>query len=794
MGLPMFRHLRTRLTVLYAALFGIALTLISLSVYGAITSNAARVTRQELVASGTVFDRLWSLRTQQLDDDAALLSRDFGFRTAVATHDKATIQSALENLRQRLGIDVAFIVGVDGAVTASNERSVGDAAAVVSAAVQTDDAPAGVMVINGHPFQAIAAPILSPTLTGWVVFAAKLDDHEMNALERLSAIPLDAVVVGRRPDGQWASSSVPFKAGEQAAVTRFVTRSAAGKGGPGDLQTAEGPAIALAKPLKSMGVGAPAVLLLRYPLARALAPYQALTGVILLTGLLGLLLVVAGSWALARSVTRPISALEAAARRLKDGESATVVVETRDEIARLADSFNAMAAEIGERERRITHLATHDDETELSNRLGLERRIAAMSAEGARDVVVAAIGVERYGHLRAAIGYEQAGALMRELGVRLARRMPGSVIARLSSDVLGLAFRAGDRREAADVFASVIAALEAPVRLTAATVDIGVTVGLSELAAEGPMAASAVERANIAVEQARAARQKLTFFDPVAYGDPASNLSLMSEMVDGLSAGQLVVHHQPKRDIRGGKICGVEALVRWRHPTRGFLSPDRFIPLAEETGHIRALTDWVLAQAIEHQAAMRLAHHDLEMSVNISGRLLSDPDFGDVALKLASRAEGRLCFEVTETAVIENPEMALKLIDRFSSAGLHISIDDYGSGLSSLAYLKQIKANELKIDKTFVLNIADSQRDALLVRSTVDLAHSLGLKVTAEGVETETAYAILAAMGCDVAQGYLVARPMPLNELLTFLHEDRRISSAISGAWAPTPGANARSA
>ncbi len=383
---------------------------------------------------------------------------------------------------------------------------------------------------------------------------------------------------------------------------------------------------------------------------------------------------------------------------------------------------------------------------------------------------------------------------MRELGVRLARRMPGSVIARLSSDVLGLAFRAGDRREAADVFASVIAALEAPVRLTAATVDIGVTVGLSELAAEGPMAASAVERANIAVEQARAARQKLTFFDPVAYGDPASNLSLMSEMVDGLSAGQLVVHHQPKRDIRGGKICGVEALVRWRHPTRGFLSPDRFIPLAEETGHIRALTDWVLAQAIEHQAAMRLAHHDLEMSVNISGRLLSDPDFGDVALKLASRAEGRLCFEVTETAVIENPEMALKLIDRFSSAGLHISIDDYGSGLSSLAYLKQIKANELKIDKTFVLNIADSQRDALLVRSTVDLAHSLGLKVTAEGVETETAYAILAAMGCDVAQGYLVARPMPLNELLTFLHEDRRISSAISGAWAPTPGANARSA
>jgi len=776
----MFRHLRTRLTVLYAALFGVALTLISLAVYTAVTSNAEKVTRQQLAASGMVYDRLWSQRSQQLEDDAALLSRDFGFRTAVATHDKATIQSALENLRQRLGIDVAFIVGVDGAVTVSNDQAIGDAAKAVSAAVQAEDAPAGVMVINGRPFQAIASPILSPTVTGWVVFAARLDDREMASLERLSAIPLDAVVLGRQGDGRWAASRAAFKPGEELAVTRFVARSAAGKGGPGDLDTAEGPAIALAKPLKSLNGGAPAVLLLRYPLARALAPYKALTGVILATGFLGLVLVVAGSWVLARSVTRPIQALDDAARQLKEGRSATVVVETRDELARLADSFNAMAAEIGERERRITHMATHDVETELANRLGLEQRLAALTGSAAADMMIVAVGVERFGHLRAAIGYEPANALVRELGARLARRLPGSIIARLSSDVLGLAFRAADRERAVTAVNALVAGLETPVRLAAATVDVGVTVGLSELALDSGLALSAIERANIAVEQARAQRQKVAFFDPAAYGDPAGNLSLMSEMLEGLAAGQLVLHHQPKRDIRSGRICGVEALVRWRHPTRGFLPPDRFIPLAEETGHIRALTDWVLAQAIEHQAALRLARHELEMSVNISGRLLSDPEFGDVALRLASHAEGRLCFEVTETAVIENPELALGLIERFSAAGLHISIDDYGSGLSSLAYLKQIKANELKIDKAFVLNIADSQRDALLVRSTVDLAHSLGLKVTAEGVETDTGYAILAAMGCDVAQGYLIARPMPLKELLTFLHEDRRANSAVS--------------
>lgn len=792
MRLPRFRHLHTRLAVLYAALFGVALTLISLAVYGAVTRNAERVTRQQLAASGAVFDRLWSLRSEQLEDGAGLLSRDFGFRSAVATHDTATIQSALENLRRRLGIDQAFIVGVDGSVIGSNGQPLGDAAAAVNRAVQNEDAPAGVLVMNGQPFQAIAAPILSPTLTGWVVFAGRLDAREMVALERLSAIPLDAAVLGRDGRGGWVSSNAGLKPAQMQAVTRFIAASRLGKAGPGDLPSAEGPAIALAKPLKAMGGAEPAVLLLRYPMARALAPYQALTGVILVTGLAGLVLVFAGSWALARSVTRPISALEEAARRLKDGEEASVSVETRDEIARLAESFNAMAAEIGERERRITHLAMHDGETELANRVGLEKHLADLRQRGADGVVVAAIGVERYGHLRAAIGYEQAGALVRELGARLARRMPSAFIARLSSDVLGLAFRSADRAAAMDAFAALVAALEAPVRLTAATVDVGVTVGLAEQLSQTPQGLSAVERANIAVEQARASRRKIAFFDPAAYGDPASNLSIMSEMLEGLKAGQMVVHHQPKRDIRSGRIAGVEALVRWRHPTRGLVPPDRFIPLAEETGHIRALTDWVLAEAIEHQAAMRIARHDLEMSVNISGRLLSDPDFGDVALGLAGQAEGPLCFEVTETAVIENPELALGLIERFSGAGLHISIDDYGSGLSSLAYLKQIKANELKIDKTFVLNVADSQRDALLVRSTVDLAHSLGLKVTAEGVETEAAYAILAAMGCDVAQGYLIARPMPLKELLTFLHEDRLVNSGASVGWSTPVAASGR--
>jgi EAL domain-containing protein (putative c-di-GMP-specific phosphodiesterase class I) len=199
------------------------------------------------------------------------------------------------------------------------------------------------------------------------------------------------------------------------------------------------------------------------------------------------------------------------------------------------------------------------------------------------------------------------------------------------------------------------------------------------------------------------------------------------------------------------------------------LPPDLFIPMAEETGHIRTLTEWVLKRAIEAQARLAKAGHIVDMSVNVSGRTLGEPDFADFALAEAKKAVGGLTIEITETAVIENPEAALAMLDRFQQAGIAISIDDFGTGLSSLAYLKQIRGQELKIDKSLVEGVGDSQRDALIVRSTIDLAHSLGMKVTAEGIETNDCYALLAGMGCDLAQGYLIAKPMPIAALETFL-------------------------
>ncbi|MFL5295244.1 MAG: EAL domain-containing protein [Phenylobacterium sp.] len=768
----MFTRLRTKLTVLYVALFGATLLAVSGAVYAAINQAAQRQVQGELTASGTVFDRVWSLRSERLREGTILLSKDFGFREAVATGDAATIVSAMENLRTRFGIDRAFIVQADGRIIGERSDDLKPDAERLTQAFDTADDPSGVVMLGGHPYQVMSAPVASADQNGWLVFAVRLDRSELSALEKLSAIPLKATVL-HRAEGGWRLDDAAATDADRAQLSNFIDRALAQNlATPQTLSEAGGGSLALVKRLPALTADTPAVLLLRYPLALALASYETLLVIVALAGAVGLVVVGWGSWMLARGITRPISALDEAAHRLEQGEDAHVEIATRDEIGRLAASFNTMATEIRDRERRITHLAMHDGDTGLPNRLALERVVEALSDLPPGQVYVAALGIQRFDDLRGAIGYALAAHAVRMIGNRLAGLAPASGVARVASDVLGFCLIAAGPEAAEDDAARLMASLELPLSVGGDTIDVTLNLGLAPIE-RGAGPGAAIERANIALDQARSGRRKVAFFDAEAYGDPAANLSLMSGMLAALEAGALELFYQPKFDIRRREVTGVEALSRWRHPTRGLLSPDLFIPMAEETGHIRALTEWVLQRAIADQADLAEAGHPLEMSVNISGRTLGEPDFTGFALAEAQGAAGALTFEITETAVIENPEAALAMLDRFAEAGIAISIDDFGTGLSSLAYLKRIRGQELKIDKSIVQGVTDSQRDALIVRSTIDLAHSLGLKVTAEGVETSACFSLLSAMGCDQAQGYLIAKPLPLKELLTFLGDDK---------------------
>ncbi|MFC7378115.1 putative bifunctional diguanylate cyclase/phosphodiesterase [Brevundimonas sp. GCM10030266] len=444
----------------------------------------------------------------------------------------------------------------------------------------------------------------------------------------------------------------------------------------------------------------------------------------------------------------------------------------------LAFRFHLMIRNLRDREDRLTHIALHDQETGLPNRLALER--LAASQEG---LWVILIGIDRFEVVRNAIGYDAMALLVTAVGRRM-EQLSGASISRVSAAVLGLVVVARDEDEAVRIAARLCDAAHLPFEVSGAPVDIALTAGVARRGEAGAKLTSPVDRAAIAIARARQLRRPAAAFDPADYGDPQGNLSLISELMAALDNGEFSLAYQPKYDFRAEGITGVEALARWTHPRRGVVAPDIFVAMAEETGHIRPLTEWVVRQAITDQAVMAAAGYNVMVSINVSGRLLCDDGFADFALEQIAGADADLCFEITETAVMHDPERALAVIDRLSAAGIRVSLDDYGSGLSSLTYLKRIPADELKIDKEFVVGLDNSARDALLVKSTIDLAHGLGLRVTAEGVETPTALALLRGMGCDMAQGFLIGKPKPLPLLLERLARDEAETPARPGETA----------
>ena len=279
------------------------------------------------------------------------------------------------------------------------------------------------------------------------------------------------------------------------------------------------------------------------------------------------------------------------------------------------------------------------------------------------------------------------------------------------------------------------------------------------------------EAAESALEQARV-EGRVVMLDLSRVDLAFDKLTLMRELPIAIAGGEMFLQYQPKVHVRRQEIASAEALVRWQHPVRGLILPGDFISVAEQAGEICSLTLWTLRQVIEDQKRLSALGYDIRLFLNISGMLLADASFVAEACEIVQSTDAKLGFEITETAVIRDPESAIRHLQTFADIGVQLAIDDYGAGLSSLAYLKQLPASELKIDKMFVLQLTSSNRDPLIVRSTIDLAHALDMEVTAEGVETPSALALLSVMGCDMVQGYLISRPIGIDAFRKFLDDD----------------------
>lgn len=423
-----------------------------------------------------------------------------------------------------------------------------------------------------------------------------------------------------------------------------------------------------------------------------------------------------------------------------------------------------------ERERQ----SLHDALTGLPNRVLLDIECGKALQWAAQEddcVALMIIDLDHFRDVNDTLGHHVGDALLLEVAERL-RALVGTndLVARLGGDEFGVLRRSPGQP---DVLLREVerwlAELEQPYSVDGVRITVGASIGVAAAPADADDAQGLFQRADVALYGAKERRSSVVAYTVERDEHSVARLNLLAELRDGIERGELEVHYQPQCDCHTGALTGVEALVRWRHPSRGLLLPEEFILAAETTSLITALTTTVLDLALRQLAIWRLQGLDLTVAINVSARQMTDLDLPEAVQELLARhriASSRLILEVTESSMMAHPTRTVAALSKLSELGVGLSIDDFGTGYSSLAYLNTLGPDELKIDRSFVIGMSPESSDAVIVRSIIELGHNLGLRVVAEGVETLAAWEVLRQLDCDIVQGYLLGRPMPGDRVL----------------------------
>ena len=747
------RTLRARITVLLVALLAGVMAVSVLVAGSGISIFARRVAERDMAANARVFEQLIATREEQMRDSAVVVARDFGFREAFALGDRATLGSALANLSARAGVAVTAVVMLDGTVVNSPGAPPLNGAAMLPELEAGRSS--GVIALRGKLALAVAAPVEMPDLAGWLVLAQPLGTQDLGALSRLSAVPIKAEVASAK--------------GLTPALRDL------GLGRIGTLPSPQGQMLVRLSALPGLQRGIAPRLILRHSLDEAMQGYRMLNAALMGIALLGTLL---GLWLglrIARSITRPLSLLAEAARRYAGGTVAKVDVTGDAEVAALAQSFNAMVDAIEERERQIVHSALHDGLTGLPNRrFFIEKLDRAVARQGPdHHTMVVFVDLDDFKSINDTMGHPVGDALLRHAGQTLQELFPDHMVARFGGDEFGMLLTGlAETADCASIARTINAALNDEVlvggRQIALSASFGVAIGPGD-GADGDML---LKNADLALYRAKSeGKGTYHFFEASLDEEARRRRQLELDLRVAVREGGFELHFQPLYSMTEKRLKGFEALIRWNHPQRGYVGPAEFIPLAEDTGLIVQIGEWVIREACT-QASMWPG--ELSVAVNISPRQFGSPVLAQTivqALGAAGLPPSRLELEITESIFIGNVERTLSVLHGLRSLGVRIALDDFGTGYSSLSYLRSFPFDKLKIDQSFVRDLHSDASAHAIIRAITTLAAALGIETLAEGVELASHMEVLRNEGCDMIQGYLISRPVPASAVLRLVEQ-----------------------
>ncbi|MCE5364890.1 putative bifunctional diguanylate cyclase/phosphodiesterase [Pseudomonas anguilliseptica] len=746
----------------------------------AATNAAVRSQANEQLEVGSlVFQRLLEMRGSQLHDAVQVLAADFGFKDAVASGDAETIRSALANHGARINASVVMMLSLDGRLEVSTDQQVSEQTAKrLSAQVvqrQREGVQIFLMPIADKIYLLVQATVTAPLPIARVMMGFQVDTAFAAELRELTHLDLTLLATQEGAADIWISTLMPAE--------REQLRVAVG-GMNGDAIRVLGSQQYLNQNLVlAVGDGFEVRVLLHKSLSQAQLAFAPLDQKILLIALAALTASLAGALLLARTVSQPVQQLAGVAERVRQGDyEAELDLQRSDELGQLAKAFKAMQHGIAERERQLAHNALHDPLTGLPNRtLALERLGSAITAQ--RSTALLYLGIGNFRAVNESLGPEGGDLALQQMSRRLqATLRPGDSVARIIGDEFLLLLENTDSDSAVGIADKVQQLLLKPLRVGSHDVTLDCRIGIASYPVDGNAPEDLLRRAAIAMQDAAGLASHLQVYQRGRDDAQQRQIRLIRDLRHAASKGELRLHYQPKLDIAAGLVRQAEALLRWQHPALGMVSPGEFIPMAERTGSIQLLTAWVIEEVIRQLREWTGRGLRVQVSLNISTEDLLDPQLPARVRQLLETYQvpaQQLIFEITESGVMLNPEVALQVLHGLRECGVSLSVDDFGTGYSSLAQLKRMPVQELKIDQSFIRDLDDACEDAVIVRSTIEMSHSLGLKVVAEGVEFERSLQLLGRWQCDIAQGYLISRPLAAKAFETWMAQHAHATSSL---------------